>query len=110
MTFQVVLFESGDILFHYFDVTTLVSPSNNGGSATVGIRNAGGTSSGEFLQWSHDEPVLSYGQTILFSVPEPATASLLLAGLAVLAGDRRRGTRRRTVACAGEVQSRNGLG
>ena len=49
VTFQVVLFESGDILFHYPDVTTLVTPSNNGGSATVGIRNAGGTASGEFL-------------------------------------------------------------
>jgi PEP-CTERM motif-containing protein len=89
VTFQAVLYEGGDILFHYRDVTTLVTPSNNGGSATVGIRNAGGTSSGEFLQWSYDEPVLGDGQTILFTVPEPATASLLLAALAVLAGRRR---------------------
>ena len=95
VTFQAVLYENGDILFHYPDVTTLVTPSDNGGSATVGIRNAGGTASGEFLQWSYDQPVLTGGQTILFTVPEPATASLLLAALAVLAGSRRRATCRR---------------
>ena len=90
VVFQAVLFESGDILFHYPDVETLVSPSTNGGSATVGIRNAGGTASGEFLQWSYDQAVISDGQTILFTVPEPASGSLLLAALAALAGVRRR--------------------
>jgi hypothetical protein len=98
VTFQAVLYENGNILFHYFDVTTLVTPSNNGGSATVGIRNAGGTSSGEFLQWSYDEPVLSNGQTILFTaVPEPATAPLVLAALATLGAGRRSVTRRRSL-------------
>ena len=85
VTFQAVLFENGNILFHYPDVTTLVSPSNNGGSATVGIRNTGGTGSGEFLQWSYDQPVLADGDTILFVVPEPGTASLLAVGLLALA-------------------------
>jgi hypothetical protein len=90
VTFQAVLYENGDILFYYFDVTTLVAPSDHGGSATVGIRNAGGTASGEFLQWSSDAPVLADGQTILFTaVPEPATAPLVLAALAALASRRR---------------------
>jgi hypothetical protein len=90
VTFQAVLYENGNLLFHYFDATTLVAPSDHGGSATVGIRNAGGTASGEFLQWSSDAAVLSDGQTILFTaVPEPATAPLLLGALGVLAAGRR---------------------
>ena len=94
VTFQAVLYENGDILFHYPDATTLVAPSDHGGSATVGIRNAGGTASGEFLEWSYDQPVITDGQTILFTVPEPATATLLLGGLAALAVRRRASARR----------------
>ncbi len=90
VTFQVVLYEeTGNILFHYADVFAAAAAVDGGGSATVGIRNAGGTASGEFLQWSHDEAVIGDGQTILFAVPEPAAAPLLLAGLAALGGRRR---------------------
>ena len=89
VTFQAVLYESGDILFHYPDV------DDAGGALGQRRERHGG-----HPQRRRDRerrvpavvlrpPVITDGQTILFTVPEPATASLLLAALAVLAGGRR---------------------
>jgi Ca2+-binding RTX toxin-like protein len=62
-SFQVQLFErTNNIEFHYADTTTSGTTSN-GGVGTVGIDN--GTSS--FLQYSHNQAVLSAGLAIRFS-------------------------------------------
>ena len=96
-TFQAILFEgTNDLLFQYADVIT-DDLRNNGGSATVGIRNTNGTSTGKVLQWSLDSPVITDGLAILFSpnatsVTEPGSAVLLALGLLGLAGMRRRCT------------------
>jgi hypothetical protein len=57
--FEVVLYEgSNDIQINYLDVGFGASSFNNGASATVGLRNPSGELTGEFLQWSHNRPVL----------------------------------------------------
>jgi len=79
VTFQTLLFEgSNDILMQYRDVYSGNS-RNNGGSATVGIRNMNGHLNGENLQWSYNAGVISGGQAILYAVPEPAALSLFVA-------------------------------
>ena len=68
-SFQVHLYEAGDIQFHYADVEFGNAVSNFGVSATVGIQdNTGGTSvTGSFLEWFCDSPQLSDGTAFTFS-------------------------------------------
>jgi len=69
VTFQAILYEAGGrIVFQYLDVNTGAgSQTSNGGSATVGIRDSGGQTTGRALQWSYKAPVLQNGQAILFA-------------------------------------------
>jgi len=71
ITFQAVLQESGGkILFQYLDLGAGgASPVAFGGTATVGIRDAGGQSNGRRVQWSYKVPVLRNEEAILF-VPD----------------------------------------
>jgi hypothetical protein len=64
--FQVVLSEaSRDVLFQYAAVELGAgNPAHAGAQATVGIRNAGGTTTGQQLQWSYKVPVIG-NQTVL---------------------------------------------
>lgn len=65
VTFQAVLFEgTNNILFRYLDVIS-GDDRDNGGSATVGIRDTNGHLNGRRLQWSQHEPVIQNGQAIL---------------------------------------------
>ncbi|MCO4770240.1 MAG: putative metal-binding motif-containing protein [Deltaproteobacteria bacterium] len=68
-SFQVHLYESSDIQFHYEDVNFGNTVSNFGISATVGIQdNTGGTIlAGDFLEWFCNSPVLSDGIAVTFS-------------------------------------------
>jgi hypothetical protein len=77
ITFQVILSEgSGSILFQYLDIDAgMNSPASNGGSATVGIRDAGGQGNGRSLQWSYKVPVLHNEEAILFSTAHPPVPS-----------------------------------
>jgi subtilisin family serine protease len=63
-TWQVILFQNGNILFQYRDVTW-GDPRDNGGSATIGIQ--GDTTTG--LQYSYNTPALSDGLAICFAYP-----------------------------------------
>ena len=68
-SFQVHLYATGDIQFHYADVEFGNTVSNFGVSATVGIQdNTGGTSlTGNFLEWFCDSPQLTDGTGFVFS-------------------------------------------
>ncbi len=93
-TFQVVLSEgSNDILFRYADVLTGSASTNNGASATVGIRDVSGNANGRNLQWSFNQGILRDGQAIRITiVPEPGGLLLFGSGILPLAlcGRRRR--------------------
>jgi len=66
VTFQVVLFEgSNEIEFRYQDVDS-GDYRSFGGDATVGIRDANASSNGRWLQWSHNQAVISNGKAIRF--------------------------------------------
>jgi hypothetical protein len=86
VTFQSILFEgSNNILFNYADVIS-GDGKNNGGSATVGIRNTSGNTNGQNLQWSFNQPLIQDQESILFTaaptaVPEPGTLFLLGSGV-----------------------------
>ena len=73
ITFQAILYETGGrIRLQYLDIDAGAgAPASLGGSATVGIRDAGGHANGRCLQWSHKVPVLHNEQAILF-VPDAA--------------------------------------
>ena len=64
-TWQVILFENGNILFQYQDVDFAYYWGNNGRSATVGIQGDAITG----LQYSYDSPILSDGLAICFAYP-----------------------------------------
>ena len=64
-TWQIILFETGNILFQYQDVDFEYYWGNNGRSATVGIQ--GNAISG--LQYSYDTTALSDGLSICFAYP-----------------------------------------
>ncbi|HEX8681308.1 MAG TPA: ExeM/NucH family extracellular endonuclease [Ardenticatenaceae bacterium] len=61
VTFQVLLFESGDILFQYEDVVLGDPELDYGGSATVGIK-------GSTIQYSFNQPVLRDSLAIAFDL------------------------------------------
>jgi len=65
-TFEVVLFEDGDILYQYLDVNFGNASYDNGASATVGIRGANATNS---LQYSYNTASLQDNYAICFDNP-----------------------------------------
>jgi hypothetical protein len=69
VTFQVVLTEGTNrILFQYQTVGLGgVNPASNGGQATVGIRNAGGLTSQQQIEWSFDAPVIADNSALVFA-------------------------------------------
>jgi hypothetical protein len=87
ITFEVILSEfDASILFNYQTVEFGDPTYDNGATATVGIQDANGQFTGNFVEWSFDQPVLYDGQAILFSTPEPGTLAMLGLGLALLGG------------------------
>ena len=74
VTAQATLFQNGDIRLSY------LNPSSRAGSgATVGIQNDPSLG----LQWSHNQPILTAGESILFSVPEPSSLAMFGIGACV---------------------------
>ena len=99
VTFQAILYEAtGSVLCQYQDVVITSGDGlyDYGKSATVGIRDTAGQTSGRNLQWSFNQAVIGNGTSILFSgpVPEPVTMAGLVLGIGCLA----RYVRRRRVA------------
>ena len=88
VTFQAILYEgSGTILLQYEDVVVTGSDGShdNGLSATVGIRDTDGHSSGRTLQWSYNHSVITDGLALEFSIiPEPVTMAGLMLGIGCL--------------------------
>lgn len=90
VSFEAVLYEgSNSIELRYLDMETggsLVNPdASRGATATVGIRDVNAYANDRYLQWSHDEPILLNGTSVLLApIPEPQTAALLLAGLTLV--------------------------
>lgn len=70
-TFEMALFEDGDILFQYLDVDFGDSDFDAGASASVGIR---GPSPVHALQYSFNEPDLAGGLGLCFDYPGSSTA------------------------------------
>jgi hypothetical protein len=66
ITFAVVIAESGEITFHYADLST--KGREKGDSATVGIEDPTGT---DATQYSVNQPVLVNGRAIVFTPPAP---------------------------------------
>jgi hypothetical protein len=77
LTFEVVLSESGStILFQYASVAVGLPAIDNGASATVAIRAAGGQTSGNALQWSYNAGVLANKTAILYTPPAPTSSAV----------------------------------
>ncbi len=77
LTFQAVLFVDGSIQFNYADLVSGSAFGNNGGSATVGIKNTGPQGPDRMLLAFNDGPnmFVGTGQSTLISPPDP-TADL----------------------------------
>ncbi len=90
LSFEAVLYEgSNTIELRYLDMETggsLVNPdASRGATATAGIRNTDADLNGQYLQWSHNQPVLLNNSAVLITaVPEPETWAMLLAGLGLV--------------------------
>ncbi len=89
VTFQAILYEgSGTILLQYQDVVVTGGDGShdNGLSATVGIRDTGGQTSGRNLQWSYNQAAIDDGMAIRITIiPEPVTMAGLVLGIGCLA-------------------------
>ena len=73
VTFQLVLPEDapGDVLFQYRTVDLVAgNPAHSGALATIGIRNAGGLTTGQQLPWSYDAPVVHDQTAVRFSAAD----------------------------------------
>src|SRR3954471_5633345 len=70
VTFQVVLSEgTNKILFRYQSVGLgPANPASKGGTATVGIRNAGALTNNRQIEWSFAAPVLGDASAVQFSL------------------------------------------
>ena len=76
VTFEVVLYENGDILYQYLDSQTSYSSRNRGASATIGIEN--GDQSAGLLYSYNSYYALKDDLAILFTPPVPPTDDLLV--------------------------------
>lgn len=78
VTFEAILNEtSNNIVFQYQTVNLgKGNAQSNGGQATVGIRNTGGNTNNQALQWSFDSAVLSNSYAILFTAPSATATSV----------------------------------
>jgi len=87
ITFQALLYEGTNALvFQYADVAVGHTGIDNGLSATVGIRDTGGQTSGRNLQWSYNHAAITDGTALKISViPEPVTMAGLALGIGCLA-------------------------
>ncbi len=69
-TFEMVLFEDGDILYQYQDVDFGSAAFDSGASATVGLR---GPSDAYYLQYAYNSAALSDGLALCFDHPASPT-------------------------------------
>jgi hypothetical protein len=78
VTFQAILFEGTNRILFQYQVASLGegNPASGGGTATIGIRNAGGLASGQQLPWSFDANVIANESAILFTPPGLTTPTI----------------------------------
>ena len=76
VTFEIVLYENGNILFQYLDSQTSYSSRNRGASATIGIENA--DQSAGLLYSYNTYYALKDELSILFTPPVPPDDDLLI--------------------------------
>ncbi len=78
VTFQVILTEaSSAVLFQYQSVDLGAgNPARSGAQATVGIRNAGGISTGQQLQWCYRVPVVHDRTALQFALLDAAPPAI----------------------------------
>ncbi|HEY7169756.1 MAG TPA: Ig-like domain-containing protein [Vicinamibacterales bacterium] len=71
VTFQTILFEGTNRILFQYQVAALGegNPASGGGTATIGIRNAGGLANGQQLPWSFNANVINNESAILFTPP-----------------------------------------
>ena len=65
-TFEMILFENGNIQYQYLDTDFGNASYNFGASATAGIR---GVDAANSLQYSYDQPILNAGLSFCFVKP-----------------------------------------
>ena len=83
VTFQTILQDDGTIFYVYNSVSAVVLNHANGGSATIGIRDASGETNGRVLQWDFNGSpnLINDGDLITITRPVPEPTSLALVGV-----------------------------
>lgn len=78
VTFEAILNEGSNNVLYQYKTVNLGSgnAASNGGKATVGIRNTGGNTNGQNLEWSYDSAVLSNSYAILMIAPSTTATSV----------------------------------